>query len=264
MGGPCGWTIEHCGCGTCWEGFTPAVRATAAAAATLFVWSATGRRYGLCEQTVRPCNPPPPAPLYQTFSYLGTSDLAGSGPVLDGGQWYNNTGGCGAGCSCASRCEVELPGPVANIIEVRIDGEPVDAVYEVHNKRLLVRVDGRCWPVCQVYGTSGIPSFEVDYHRGLTIPAPVQRAAELLACEYGKDCTGGDCRLPGRLRSLTRQGVSVDLEEVDVVALGKLRTNIKAVDDIIAADNPYGLLEPRQVVSPDDPPARTVTWSAGS
>lgn len=255
MGAPAGWIIEKCGCGTCWSGFSPAQQQVASAAAILFMWAATGRRYGIRTMSIQPHNPRSPEPLYRTYPVSDPFGYALAGPGL---AWLS---GVGAGCS--HRCEVELPGPVVDIVEVRVDGVPVDAVYEIQNGRLLVRTDGLCWPTCQTYGAA-VPGFEVDYHAGRRVPDEVQRAAELLACEYASDCAGGECRLPARLRSITRQGVSVDMEEVDVEELGKLRTGIKAVDDIIAADNPYGLTEPRQIVSPDDPPARTVTWSAAS
>lgn len=269
MTGPCGWTVTKCDCSSDWASFTAEVRERATILATHFMWAATGRRYGLCELTVMPCNPPPAEPLYQLFPVTGDRGYdpwAGpSAPVsLIGGQWHNNL--CGSGCRCSAACEISLDGPVDSILEVTVGGEVVDVgAYQVHDRRLLVRVDGYCWPACATYG-SEIPGFEVTYLRGTPIPAPVQSAVEALACEYGKACTtgGGDCRLPTNLASLSRQGVEVTVAEVDS-ARGRLRTGIARVDDVLEADNPYGLIQAPTVISPDmPPPARVVTWAGGS
>jgi parallel beta-helix repeat protein len=262
----CGWEIDQCGCGSCWDKHTPATREKAAALAIHVMWAATGRRYGECELTVMPCNPQQPDALYQTYPVAnsGGYDPFGGGstmqPVLEAGQWRNR---CGGGCSCSAVCEVNLDGPISDVVEVTVDGDVVDpAAYEVHDGHLLVRKDGDCWPTCQTYGVE-VPGFTVTYLRGDPIPPAVQAAAEILACEYAKACTGGDCALPNRLASLSRQGVEVTVADVPTVG-GQVRTGIKMVDDIIAADNPYGRAERPQVVSPDLPPLRVVTWTASS
>jgi hypothetical protein len=268
----CGWNVADCGCGGCWKDLAPAVRTRAEAYATGFMWAATGRQYGLCQVTVLPCNPPPAARLYQTFPRVGGgggydpfalgggSDDAPAGPVLVAGTWFNR---CAGGCSCSSGCGVRLDGPVASIIAVNIDGVEVDpTTYEVHDQALLMRLDG-CWPVCQVYGVA-VPGFEVVYQRGKAIPAHVQYATETLACEYAKFCSGNTCGLPPRILSLSRQGVDVTVAEVATTEGTKLRTGIAAVDDVIAAVNPYGRTQPGRVFSPDLPVERSVTWRAGS
>jgi hypothetical protein len=266
MAAPCGWVVDRCGCGSCWDGYTPETRTRAATLAAGFLWAATGRRYGLCEVTVLPENPPRPAPLYQSFpsgaryGYGSSPDGLVTYPVLDSGTWRNLGGG--GGC-CGRPCELALPGPVADVVEIRIDGDPVPAdAYEVHNGALLVRVDGQCWPICQRMG-SPVAGFQVTYHRGTPIPPDVQAALEQLACEYAKACAGAPCGLPPRLASISLQGVELTVAEVDSTG-GRLRTGIKAVDDVIDAVNPYGLTERPQVWSPDQPDDRVVTWRAGS
>lgn len=275
MGAPCGWVVEKCGCGTCWDGYTPAVQATAQTLAGMVMWAVTGRRYGACLVTVQPCNPSPRLPLYQTFPRQG--GIGGfydgdylAGPVLTDGQWMNQCGG--VGCACRARCEVQLAGPVADIVEVWANGDTVDpGAYQVHNRELLVRIDGQCWPTCTRVDQA-VPGFEVTYHLGRSIPAPVQRAFELLACEFGKACTGGACRLPPRLASLSRQGVDIQVEDVTRAGTAMsgqtrpFRTGIALVDDIIRADNPTGRAAEALVLSPDQPEPRHryVTWQAGS
>lgn len=267
MGEPCGWSIERCGCGKCWDSHSPATREIAAAIATTVIWAATGRRYGLCELTVLPCNPSGVEPLYQTYPVGGYvpwglgdgSNLAQ--PVLNAGVWTNQ---CGAGgCACRAACEVPLDGPVHDVVDVFIDGVALNGGYEVHNGYLLVRTDGECWPTCQTYGQE-IPGFEVVYNRGEAIPTPVQRSADLLACEYAKACQGKDCGLPSRMTRLTRQGVEVQVADVPKDGRGRIRTGIRLIDDVLDADNPYGLVERTLVTSPDLVPPRLVTWRGGS
>lgn len=269
MGAPCSWTIDEdagtrCGCagGKCWTGYSPAVRARASALAAHWMWAATGRRYGLCEVSVLPCNPGPVEPLYQEYGLAGSP----GGVDIIGGQWRNVP--CGGGCSCSATapCEVELPGPVDSITEVLVDCALVSPdAYRVYGRRLLTRLDGECWPSCQSYA-SEFPAFEVIYMRGVAVPDHIQYAYETLACQLAKACNGAeDCALPQRMRTLTRQGVTLEVatEEAQSVG-GKLRTGIKAVDDVVAADNPYGLTERPRVSSPDLPGVRVATWTGGS
>lgn len=260
---PCGWVIDNCPCGTvAWGSYSADVQATASALATHHMWAATGRRYGLCELTVMPCNPPMREPLYQVFpvEYDTFGDGSGHGmyPYLGGsGEWRN--AGCGAGCTCKARCEVALDGPVNSVSAVAVDGVAVaPSAYRVEDRRLLVRIDGQCWPSCVEQGTA-VPGFTVTYLRGDPIPPAVQAAAELLACEYAKACVGGDCALPERLTSLTRQGISVEVaQDNDDVFTGL--TGIPQVDRVIADENPGKLHSRPQVLSPDLVPARVVTW----
>jgi hypothetical protein len=274
VGGPCGWEVTTCGCGTCWDNNSPATRATAQALAGMVMWAATGRRYGPCRVTVQPCNPPATSPLYQTFPRVGGYAAAGAvdyttEPVLIGGTWFNQ---CSSGCTCRARCEVVLDGPVADIVEITVGGLLVDpAAYQIQNRCLLVRVDGGCWPTC-IRVDQVVPDFEVIYRRGRPIPTGVQKAFEVLACEFAAACTGGACRLPPRLASLTRQGVDIQVEAVHQRAgagtsgTAPFRTGIALVDDIIALDNPTGRAAPALVMSPDQPEQqhRYVSWRFGS
>lgn len=264
MGAPCSWEVTGTGCGCsggkCWTGYAPAVRDRAAALAAHWMWAATGRRYGLCEVSVLPLNPPPVEPLYQEF---GLTPTAVGGPTGDG-TWRSAP--CAAACNGVDRCEVELPGPVASITTVMVSCAPVDPdAYRVYDSRLLTRLDGECWPTCQSYAQD-FPDFEIIYMRGVEIPAHIQYAYETLACQLAKACTGSeDCALPPRMRTLTRQGVTLEVATEESASIGgKLRTGIKAIDDVVMADNPHGLTERPKVTSPDMPTVRVATWAGGS
>lgn len=261
----CGWTIARCGCGGCWDSLTGQTKERAAALATHFMWAATGRRYGLCEVTVMPDVRRPKLPLYRTYPLIGGryGQYPYLGPVSVVAGSVPNPSPVGSSC-CSGLCEVALDGPVASIVEVRIDGVVVDpGTYQVHDHQLLVRLGGECWPTHRGYGAE-IPRFEVTYMIGKRIPPAVQAAAETLTCEYAKACQGDDaCALPPHLTRLSRQGVEVTVEEFNSEH-GHLRTGIRAIDDVLDADNPYGLTQAPTVLSPDAPNARTITWAGGS
>jgi hypothetical protein len=261
---PCDWPLDTTCCDK-WADADPAKQQFAQKVATELIWRLSGRRFGLCPITVRPCRtscdqpelPAWPPPAGQT-----------SWPVLTGGGWINAAcGPCARrrrDCSCVELQEITLPGPVHEITEVRVDGQVLDAAaYAVHDHRLLVRTDGEVWPDCQdLTAAPDQPgAFTVTYLQGVEVPPGGRYAAGVYACELLKACTGGQCRLPRRVQSLTREGVTLTfLDPMDF--LDKGRTGIPEVDQWLAAVNPTGQRAPSQVYSPDLPPPRTVTWTA--
>lgn len=257
---PCGWIVDRCGCGTCWDGYSPAVRTRAQDIAAFIMWAATGRRYGLCPRTVMPAGTcagtPDPDDQYRVYP-LGRASGGLLSPVIDGGRWYNRPGG---GC-CTSGCALTLDGPTttAAITAVTIAGQAVDpGAYQVQDGHLLVRIDGQCWPCCNNYADPGA-AFTVTYGVGAPLPAAVQSAFVTLACEVAKGCAGGTCTLPRQMTRLTRQGVDLELATVEPDQNGLILTGIKVVDDVIRADNPFRLTAPPMVLSPDVPRPRRVT-----
>lgn len=258
---PCGWAVSNCACGTCWNDSTPAVQATASALAIMTMWAATGRQYGKCELTVQPCSRQALLPDYQTYpvAYEGLD----SGPYISGGEWHNSCDTSESPCSCSpdGRCSVLLQGPTtkADITSVTVAGVLVPAAsYVVVNGNTLVRTDGTCWPTCSSLTSQAPPDFVVVYDVGLAIPDAVQAAVERLACEYAKACTGGPCALPQNLRSLTRQGVEIQIADFpDDPNL--IRTGIRMIDNVIIAVNPHNHARRPSVMSPDLPlPRRMV------
>lgn len=254
---PCNWNI-NIGCCPDWDSHDEDVQQAATAYAVTVMWAATGRRYGLCEVTVQPCNPTPAEPLYLTYpiaaapGYRTSSGFSVGSPFADGG-------GCGTRCTCRARCETRLDGPVDSITEVQIGGVAVDpAAYRVLDHNTLVRIDGECWPTCADYGNQDPPGFEVTYLRGEPVPEAAETAAGTLACEFAKACTGGDCRLPKRLASLSRQGVELQVADVGTY-LDHMLTGIDEVDRVIVALNPHRQHARPQVLSVDLPSPRQLT-----
>lgn len=155
----------------------------------------TRRRWpGATTETVRPC---------------------GMGPA----QWA----GCqlvafGAPCSCGRPhgWELRLSGhPVVAIEQVKVDGEVLATdAYQVRDWEWLARLDGFVWPCCQNLRLpdTELGTMSVRYQWGVLPPdAGVLACAALayhLALALSPDPDGA-CKLPERVQTITRQGVSM-------------------------------------------------------
>lgn len=256
--GPCSWAIETA-CVPDWDTMPPAVKSAATAWATYILWALTGRRYGPCSMTLRPCGPK----CTGSFGYLvwpvtssGVSGAMGPWmiPWIDAGVWRNC--GCNGGCSCSAPCEIALPGPVAAINEVRIDGLVLDpTAYRLDSLKgvdVLVRTDGLCWPECQdlTADIDEVGAFAVTYQRGTLVPRAGQIAAGELAREFAKACQGQDCSLPQQLASLSRNGVEVQVMDPTTL-LDQGLTGVASADLWIRAVNPARKAQRSRVYSPD-------------
>lgn len=262
---PDGWTVtDFSGCTSMWTSLPAPSQALALRLAAFTVYSLTGRQFGTVTLTLRPCNAPLLPPLYQVYPVnlinpWGTDEGNSYYPVyIQNGVWHN--AGCrGINC-CGATCEIELPQTVS-ITSVTVDGATVDpSAYRVDNRRWLVRTDGACWPNCQDFDkNSGTNVFTVTGVFGRTVPQEALDAASLLACEIGKAIAGQPCRLPQRMQSLSRQGVSVQFPSVNSY-LDRGLTGLNEVDQLVVQLNPGRLTQPPLVVSPDISPVRVTTW----
>ncbi|MEV0822534.1 hypothetical protein [Nonomuraea rubra] len=256
---PCEWPADM-GCCPSWDGLTEAQRQFALDVAKEIVWRASGRRFGLCELKVRPCMAP------CVTSNMPAYPVAGAGPfspIMRDGYWLNLAcGTCSTDCHCGSLCEVALPGPVDSIVEVRLDGVVLPAAdYVVFDHRMLARTGGECWPTCQdlTLPDDEAGTWSVTYRQGIPVPPGGQAAAAALACELGKACANvSGCRLPKRVQTITREGVTVGfLDPMTFLADGL--TGLYEVDLWLRAVNPRGLAQGARVYSPDRRPPRTIT-----
>lgn len=178
---------------------------------------------GECSEIWRPCRPDGVSCYGGSFAVsevvgrLGLDAYATSdGRPLPG--WTS-----GQSCSCGSLSEVTLPGyPVVSIDEVRVDGLVVaPSSYRVDDRRRLVgvrRLDGtlQTWPICQRLDLADTEprTWSIAYSFGEAPPIGGIRSAATLACQLVLACApdpkiAGQCRLPKRVTSITRQNLTV-------------------------------------------------------
>lgn len=246
---PCGWTLQPCGPLPAED--DPAYEAITSAAADV-LWALSGRRFGCCERTVRPCR-------------RSCAEQAHGWPhaYLDAGSWVNaSCMACGSECGCSLISELFLPGPVCSIVDVVVDGVSVTGAARVDDQTWLVRTDGGRWPTCQdMAAPLGDPgTFSVTYTVGTPLPPAGQRAFGEMSSELWKACGGDDsCCLPKRVQSVVRRGISFAmLDHMEFLKDG--RTGLYFTDLWLASVNPLSRPEAARVISPDSPTYRSQSW----
>jgi hypothetical protein len=130
--------------------------------------------------------------------------------------------------------EVVIEGVVLDESEYRLEGD------------LLYRV-GTDWPKQDLTRPLDEPgTWSVTYLRGNPPPPGSAKLVGQLAAEFLAACNGGKCRLPRRVRSVTRQGVTYDMvDPTDIYATGK--TGIPEVDLWLSSVNPHHIMTAPEV-----------------
>lgn len=151
-------------------------------------------------------------------------------------------------CGCRRLSQLELPGrPVAEVEAVKIDGVVVDpARYRVDDHRWLVYLpesdsaERQGWPCCQRLDLADTAedTWSVTYVHGQAPPTGGRVAAASYGCQLALACdpgtSTGACRLPKRVTSITRQGVSMAvLDPMTLVQDGL--TGLSEVDGWVAS-----------------------------
>lgn len=262
------WPVDWAACSAeILEGLTAEQQALSEALAAQTLRMLTGFRVGGCSVTVRPCNrscvpgswltAPSPSILF-AGAYGGSFGF--SPYVGPNGAWMNACGCVGDGCSCTKVEEVWLPGTVGRIDSVVLDGVTLEEdTYRVDNNNRLVRTDGGSWPVCQDMNLdSGVGTFLVTYLDGNEVDGVGAYVGGLLAAEFAQACLGGNCALPSNVQTVTRQGITMELDPE--MFQGGVTGN-RTVDAYIRIWNPTDAL-PSGIYSPDAPRARRTTWRA--
>jgi hypothetical protein len=227
--------------------------------------SLTGYRLSLCPVMIRPCVARCSIPTWfvAPVDWTGTSDGGSFSPFIMNGNWYNGCGCASAGeCSCVSLAQIILPSEVGGIDTVWLDGvELPKTAYRVDNANRLVLTNGDVWPTCQDM-TNDDPNdggVWVSYWPGVAPTDLLKYAAGVLANEFRQACSGGACRLPANVSSITRQGLQMDIP-TGLFPGGA--TGIHEVDAVIRIYNPFALKQPPRVMSVDRPRGRMTTWGA--
>ena len=263
--GPCAWTVEVCEscCTDAVSGLDPGLVESAHAWAVDFLWRATGKQFGLCEQTYRPCRRE-----CGDTTWNGAFGLPFWPGKTVGGSWVNmSCGSCPGACHCGGTIsEVYLPGTYA-VTGIVVDGQSLDplATVLVYDSSRIIRSDGGAWPDCQdlsarsdaVSGVAG--TWELTVLQGIPVPAGGALAAGILACEFLKRCISDDtCRLPQRIQTITRQGVTVGFQDT-FEGLSDLRTGLWEVDAFLEAARSTRWQAPT-IGSPDVPDHPQLTF----
>lgn len=205
-------TNEELGCDI--AGVDADLIADAIDSASTILFALSGNQFpGECEDVVRPCA------RRTEHRRRWRPDVA----TWTGYWWHPAWAACGCAdgldhCgSCPGLTQVRLRAPLVEVAEVWVDGAELDPTdYRVDDWRWLVRLDGGRFPCCQdmTADRTGDNTFEITYTFGTVPPVAGKRAAASLACELIKAWTPdseGECRLPERVRTLTRQGVTMTL-----------------------------------------------------
>lgn len=211
--------------------------------AVAVLWSLSGRQFGVCPVIARPCRQPCNG-LLNEWGYglpMGVPFF----PVWDGGNWRNISCNCGPKCSWVAPNVVHLVSsgqPIQDVTEVVIAGEVLpDDQYKLEGD-LLYRI-GADWPHQDLTRPLDEPgTWSVTYTRGNPPPPGTAKLVGLLAQEFLAACSGGKCRLPRRVQSVSRQGVSYQMiDPTSILKEGK--TGIPEIDLWLQAVNPHVIMQ---------------------
>lgn len=176
-------------------------------------------------------------------------------PCNDWNIWCGSCWNAYRSCGCLTVSEIKLPGPVASVSSVVIDGVELDQTdYRIDDYQWLVRLDGGTWPANTDY--TDPDAFSVTYALGVEPPAGAGRVTGILMCARS-GCSNGGCSIPKRATQVTRQGVTMILGNADGTVFG-----LPDVDQWV-----YFANQPTRagaVHSPDLPKVRQITWEATS
>ncbi len=173
--------------------------------------------------------------------------------------WYPASSGCaplvrrGVPVKRTDGARLRLPAyPVVSIVEVVVDGVAVDpARYRVEDYRDLVWVPEaggvRSWPRAE--------DWHVVYRYGSGPPPGGREAAAALGYQLALSCNpdAGECQLPKRVQSITRQGVTMAiLDPLTLFPDGQ--TGLAEVDSWVAAQRLGAARRPATVYLPGQRP----------
>lgn len=210
----------------------------------------TAFRVGGCPVLVRPAARKCRELTWRTYPVAGGGSTPWR-PVDLGGVWLNVGCGHDSVCGCLGLREVRLYGQASSVSEVKVDGVVLDpSAYRLDPGGRLVRLDGEVWPLCQNLAAPDTEAgtWSVTYTPGAAVDGIGAYAAGVLAGEFVRACTGGECRLQANVTQIARNGVTMTL---GLGAFPDGKTGIREVDLYIERWNPYGHKSPPLVWSPD-------------
>lgn len=237
----------------------PSTLLTACQVASDILYAASGRRYpGLSSMVVRPTAKPSALTIREWSHYLQT--LSGVGTSI---AWATGGGWFGGGDATPNSTSIDLGCyPIRAVNVVKIDGVTIPAnEYRIDDFRYLKR----CLPTAASVPTerSGWPqyqnmqlpdsepgTFSVDFDFGEDPPPGGVTAATTLATEFARMYSGSPNRLPARIQSISRQGVSFAMLD-PMQFMDEGLTGLYDVDLWIRSINPGKQKFPATIWSPD-------------
>lgn len=242
-------------------------------AASDILFGLSGRQFpGSCMDTFRPCTQwlardhgrPIRNPMAGYTGWFG-------GWYYSGGLMYSGPGSPLSECSCNTEEMSDgtlLPSadlgvePLTSIVEILINGAPVDrSTFKISDNRHLIRLapdantQNPGWPTQQRHDLNPDQPGTWQVTATYGIPPPV---AGVYACaEFAYQLylavmpnASGTCRLPGRIQSIARQGITaVMLDPMTFLPMKK--TGLILCDYFLSNVNPNQLDRPPTVWSPD-------------
>ena len=142
--------------------------------------------------------------------------------------------------------------PVHEVTSVKYGDKLLDDEdYALYNRRFLKLRNGVQWDYfCDQKGIT------VTYSYGMMPPKAGVLAAQTLANELlilmGEGRSGAECRIPERVRSVSREGLSFDMVDPQEF-MDDGRTGIWEIDLFIRTANPSRAKKPPRILSANDP-----------
>lgn len=249
------------GCAGRLDAVDPVLVSRGLAIAQEVLYRLSGERYpGLCSEVVRPCGQMAAGARLRFASYGGS---------LGDWRWRRGWGRCGHtadACGSSTLPRVALGRvPVVSVDAVWIDGDLIDpSSYAVEDGRYLVRIGDEGWPCCQRLDLDYLSddhTFAVDFTYGrapddAAVGALMTYAPEVILALCPGDT---DCRLPARVQTITRQGVTATvIDPLDF--LDNDRTGIPVIDAWLKAVNPKGRRGVARITAPIGKPVTRLTY----
>jgi hypothetical protein len=255
---PCTWPIDRCMLPPLPDPLEPDYsealgwQLAAEDVAVRILWALSGRQFGICQTMVRPCADEH-QPLRGRWGPVGVGYIAWMvlddwGDMDDADSWI-----CHGRCLISSPQAVHLPGPVYQDatgnypIVVQIHDYVLDPNdYTVEGDVLHRRWEH--WPRQNFARPLGEHNtWSVTYWRGTPPPAGAARFAGIMTKEIMLAGSGGKCRLPATVTSMSRAGVSYGVfNPQQIYDTGK--TGIPEIDVWLASINPHHLLQAPSVI----------------
>lgn len=154
-----------------------------------------------------------------------------------------------AGWVACTADRVRLDTPVVDITEVVVDGVTLGTdEYQLVDGCWLTRSDGRSWPRGS---TVDLDEFSITYTFGLEVDPLVRDATVELVEEMWKEIQGYPNALPPTTRSVTRQGMSFQVDQ-DADRVRRAGPSMPKMLKAMSAYNPGNERFPAAVMSPDE------------